>query len=406
MAVFSYKAKTATGAMVNGTMEADNDKVVGAKLRAQKLQPVTVTLEKKGVKAAFKIKGVSVKDLAVFSRQFSTMISAGVPVLQSLNIIRDQVENKTLAEIVNKVRDDIGQGSTLSDSLAKFPTVFSNLYVNMVKAGESAGILDGILQRLATYLEKSDALARKIKSALMYPVMVLSVAVGVTVFLMVAVIPSFKATFSSFGKELPLPTRIVIQISEFMMKFFMPPQIFIEAAVIVGGVIGIKSVMKTRSGQLFKDGLMLKMPMFGLLIRKVAIAKFARTLGTLIKSGVAILEALEITARTAGNVVVEDAILKARAQIREGENITEPLKASGIFPPMVVQMVSVGEETGTLDDMLIRSADFYDEEVDTAVGGLTSMLEPLIMAFLGVMIGGIVIAMFMPMFSMGDAIDG
>ncbi|MEI7904563.1 MAG: type II secretion system F family protein [Candidatus Firestonebacteria bacterium] len=404
MAVFSYKAKTAAGAMVNGTMEADSDKVVGAKLRAQKLQPVQIILEKKKLSTAFKIKSVSIKDLAIFSRQFSTMISAGVPVLQSLNIIRDQVENKTLAEIVSKVRDDIGQGSTLSDALAKFPTVFSNLYVNMIKAGESAGILDGILQRLATYLEKSDALKRKIKSAMMYPVMVLSVAIGVTVFLMVAVIPTFKDVFSSFGKELPLPTRVVIQISEFMMKFFMPPQVFIEAAVIIGSVLGIRSFMRTRKGQMFWNGLQLKMPMFGILIRKVAIAKFARTLGTLIKSGVAILEALEITAKTAGNVVVEEAILKARASIREGENITEPLKASGIFPPMVVQMVAVGEETGTLDDMLIRSADFYDEEVDTAVSGLTSMLEPLIMAFLGVMIGGIVIAMFMPMFSMSDAV--
>ncbi len=238
----------------------------------------------------------------------------------------------------------------------------------------------------------------------MYPVMVLSVAIGVTVFLMVAVIPTFKDVFSSFGKELPLPTRVVIQISEFMMKFFMPPQVFIEAAVIIGSVLGIRSFMRTRKGQMFWNGLQLKMPMFGILIRKVAIAKFARTLGTLIKSGVAILEALEITAKTAGNVVVEEAILKARASIREGENITEPLKASGIFPPMVVQMVAVGEETGTLDDMLIRSADFYDEEVDTAVSGLTSMLEPLIMAFLGVMIGGIVIAMFMPMFSMSDAV--
>ncbi len=390
--------------MVNGTMEADSDKVVGAKLRAQKLQPVQIILEKKKLSTAFKIKSVSIKDLAIFSRQFSTMISAGVPVLQSLNIIRDQVENKTLAEIVSKVRDDIGQGSTLSDALAKFPTVFSNLYVNMIKAGESAGILDGILQRLATYLEKSDALKRKIKSAMMYPVMVLSVAIGVTVFLMVAVIPTFKDVFSSFGKELPLPTRVVIQISEFMMKFFMPPQVFIEAAVIIGSVLGIRSFMRTRKGQMFWNGLQLKMPMFGILIRKVAIAKFARTLGTLIKSGVAILEALEITAKTAGNVVVEEAILKARASIREGENITEPLKASGIFPPMVVQMVAVGEETGTLDDMLIRSADFYDEEVDTAVSGLTSMLEPLIMAFLGVMIGGIVIAMFMPMFSMSDAV--
>ena len=402
MAYFDYKAKTATGAVVSGSMEGDNDKVVGAKLRAQKLQPVTITPAKKGRKSAFRIRKVTVKDLAIFSRQFSTMISAGVPVLQSLNIISEQVENKTLKEIVVRVRDDIGQGANLSDALGKYPTVFSNLYVNMIRAGESAGILEGILARLAGYLEKDDALARKIKSALMYPTMVMTIALGITIFLLVAVIPTFKTTFESFGHELPMPTKVVIGISEFMQSFFKFPQIIFEAAIVAGAVIFLRSFLKTRKGQLAKDKLMLKLPLFGMLIRKVAVAKFARTLGTLIKSGVAILEALDITARTSGNLVIEEAILKARSSIKEGENITQPLRDSGIFPPMVVQMVSVGEETGSLDDMLMRSADFYDDEVNVAVAGLMSMIEPLIMAFLGVVIGGIVIAMFMPMMSMGE----
>ncbi len=402
MAYFDYKAKTATGAVVSGSMEGDNDKVVGAKLRAQKLQPVTITPAKRAGKSTFRIRKVTVKDLAIFSRQFSTMISAGVPVLQSLNIISEQVENKTLKEIVIRVRDDIGQGSNLSDALGKYPTVFSNLYVNMIRAGESAGILEGILARLAGYLEKDDALARKIKSALMYPTMVMTIAFGITIFLLVAVIPTFKTTFESFGHELPLPTRVVIGISEFMQSFFKFPQIIFEAVIVAGAVIFLRSFLKTKKGQLAKDRLMLKLPLFGMLIRKVAVAKFARTLGTLIKSGVAILEALDITARTSGNLVIEEAILKARSSIKEGENITQPLRESGIFPPMVVQMVSVGEETGSLDDMLMRSADFYDDEVNVAVAGLMSMIEPLIMAFLGVVIGGIVIAMFMPMMSMGE----
>ena len=402
MAYFSYKAKTAAGAVVSGSMEGDNDKVVGAKLRAQKLQPVTITPEKRGVKSVFKVRRVTVKDLAIFSRQFSTMISAGVPVLQSLNIISEQVENKTLKEIVIRVRDDIGQGSNLSDALGKYPTVFSNLYVNMIRAGESAGILEGILARLAGYLEKDDALARKIKSALMYPTMVMTIALGITIFLLVAVIPTFKTTFESFGHELPMPTKVVIGISEFMQSFFKFPQVIFEGLIVAGAVIFLRSFLKTKKGQLSKDRLMLKLPLFGMLIRKVAVAKFARTLGTLIKSGVAILEALDITARTSGNLVIEEAILKARSSIKEGENITQPLRDSGIFPPMVVQMVSVGEETGSLDDMLMRSADFYDDEVNVAVAGLMSMIEPLIMAFLGVVIGGIVIAMFMPMMSMGE----
>jgi len=403
MAVFNYKAKTAEGAVISGVMEAENERVLTAKLKGQKLTLVSSVLEKKK-RLAGRGGKVTVKDLSVFARQFATMISAGVPVLQSLNIIYEQVESRKLKECLGKIREDIGQGQTLSDAMGKHPGIFSNLFVNMVKAGETGGILDGILQRLSTYLEKADALRRKVKSALTYPVMVLGVALGVTVFLMVAVLPTFKTVFESFGSKLPAPTQFVLSISDFMQSFFKPPQVFIEAGVVAGVWFLLNRYMKTRKGQLQWDGILLKMPMFGILIKKVAVAKFARTLGTLIKSGVAILEALEITAKTSGNLVVEEAIMKARAAIREGENITGPLKDAGIFPVMIIQMVSVGEETGTIDDMLIRCADFYDDEVDTAVGGLTSMLEPLIMAFLGVVIGGIVIAMFLPMFSMSEVV--
>ncbi|MFH1824741.1 MAG: type II secretion system F family protein [Candidatus Firestonebacteria bacterium] len=407
MALFSYKAKSLTGAVVTGTMDAESERVLAAKLRGQKITLLSASLEKKkGFRLPF-FKGskVTIKDLSVFCRQFSTMISAGVPVLQSLNIIHDQVENKTLKEVVAKIRDDIGGGSTLTDALAKHPNVFSNLFVNMVKAGEAAGILDGILQRLSGYLEKADSLKRKVKSAMMYPMVVSSIAIAVTVFLMVFVIPTFKTVFESFGKELPLPTKILLAISDIMREVFLPPQIFIEIVVIIGGIIALKKFLNTKKGKLMWNSIQLKLPMFGILIKKVAIAKFARTLGTLIKSGVPILEALDITAKTAGNLVIEEAIMKVRSSIKEGENITEPLKASGIFPPMVTQMVSVGEETGTIDDMLVKSADFYDDEVDTAISGLTSMIEPLLIAFMGVVIGSIVIAMFMPMFELGSVVE-
>jgi type IV pilus assembly protein PilC len=403
MAVYNYKARSATGAQVSGVSEADNEKVLAAKLKVQKLTLLSAVLEKKK-KLAGRGGRVTTKDLSVFARQFATMIQAGVPVLQSMNIIYDQVESRKLKESIGKIRDDIGQGQTLSDSLGRHPDIFSTLFINMVKAGETGGILDGILQRLSTYLEKADALKRKVKSAMTYPILVLGVAIGVTLFLMVAVIPTFQSVFGSFGKELPAPTKVVISISNFLQKFFQPPQIYIELAVIAGGIYFLRKYLKTRAGMLTWHRLQLKAPMFGILVRKVAVAKFSRTLGTLIKSGVPILEALEVTAKTSGNLVVEEAILKARAAIREGENITGPLKESGIFPPMIIQMVSVGEETGTIDDMLIRCADYYDEEVDTAVGGLTAMLEPLIMVFLGVVIGGIVIAMFLPMFELGGVV--
>jgi type IV pilus assembly protein PilC len=404
MPLFSYKAKGPAGNMVSGTMEADNDRVLASKLKAQKMTLLSSSIEnKKGFKLPFGQK-VSTKDLSVFARQFATMINAGVPVLQSLNIIHDQVENKSLKIAVSKIREDIGSGGTLSDALAKFPKIFSGLFINMVRAGEAGGLLDSILQRLSSYLEKADQLQRKVKSAMMYPMVVSSIAITVTVFLMVYVIPTFETVFASFGAKLPAPTRILLDISKWMRSFFEWPKVAFE--LLIGGGIGAGAIyfLKTEKGKMFKDNMMLKLPIFGILIKKVSVAKFARTLGTLIKSGVPILEAMDITAKTAGNRIVESAIIKIRNSIKEGETITEPLKAAGIFPPMIVQMVSVGEETGTLDDMLVKAAEFYDDEVDTAVSGLTSMIEPLLISFMGIVIGGIVIAMFMPMFELGDIV--
>ncbi|MEK6646649.1 MAG: type II secretion system F family protein [Candidatus Firestonebacteria bacterium] len=408
MPVYHYKAKNPQGAIVNGTLEVANEHELVTKLRAQQLVVVSSKIQKKGFPLLGFLKKkpkASTKDLSVFSRQFATMINAGLPVLQSLNIIVEQLENPGLKQVIAKIRDDIAGGSTLSDSFAKHPTIFNPLYVYMIKAGESAGILDAILERLSGYLEKADALKRKVKSAMVYPAVVSSIAIAVVFFLLVGVIPTFKDVFSSFGAELPLPTKILLGISEFLTPsksnaiFYL---IFI--GLVISGFIALSRFRKTKKGGLMWDGLMLKMPVFGMLLRKVAIARFARTLGTLIKSGVPILEALEIVARTAGNMVIEEAVMKARNSIREGENISTPLKASGIFPPMVSQMISVGEETGAIDEMLIKSADFYDDEVDTAVVGLTAMIEPLLMAFMGATIGAIVVAMFMPMFELGSLV--
>lgn len=343
---------------------------------------------------------VNVSDVAIFSRQFSTMINAGLPVLQCLAIIADQASNPTFKSIIGQIKDDIGSGGNLSDSMAKHPKVFDELYCNMIKSGEIGGVLDTILERLSIYLEKAEALKRKVKSAMMYPVIVVSVAVLVIIFLMVKVIPTFQSVFESFGKELPPLTQVVVNISLFLQAYWY------TIPVVVGGLIfGIKTANKTEKGRFFIDGVLLKLPVFGELAKKSAVAKFSRTLGTLLKSGVPILEALETVAKTAGNKVIEDIINGARASIREGQGMTEPLKKGGIFPPMVLQMVSVGEETGKIDEMLMRAGDFYEEEVDTAVEGLSSILEPIIIVFLGGSIGIIVVAMFMPMFELGNVVS-
>jgi type IV pilus assembly protein PilC len=343
---------------------------------------------------------VSVADVAIFSRQFSTMINAGLPVLQCLAIIADQQVNPTFKTIVNQIKDDIGSGGNLSDSMAKHPKVFDELYVNMIRSGELGGVLDTILERLSVYMEKAEALKRKIKAAMMYPVIVISVAVIVIAFLMVKVIPTFEDVFNSFGAKLPPLTAGLVATSRFMQRYW-----WMLAAGIAAIRAGVIAFGKTPKGELILDSLLLKLPVFGDLAKKSAVARFTRTLGTLLKSGVPILEALETVAKTSGNKVVEGVINGARASIREGQGMTEPLKKDGVFPPMVIQMVSVGEETGKIDEMLMRAADFYEEEVDTAVEGLSSAMEPLIIVFLGVSIGTIVVAMFMPMFDLGNVVS-
>ena len=343
---------------------------------------------------------VTVSDVAIFSRQFSTMINAGLPVLQCLSIIADQQVNPGFKKIITQIKDDIGSGGNLSDSMAKHPDVFNELYVNMVRSGELGGVLDTILDRLSIYMEKAEALRRKIKSAMMYPIIVLSVAVIVVSFLMIKVIPTFEEVFNSFGKELPPLTKGLVFTSRFMQHNWI-------AGVGAGVVIwfAFKAFAKTPKGAYILDGIALKLPVFGDLQQKSAVAKFARTLGTLLKSGVPILEALETVAKTAGNLRIEEVINGARVSIREGQGMTEPLKKGGIFPPMIIQMVSVGEETGKIDDMLMRAANFYEEEVDTAVEGLSAAMEPLIIVFLGLVLGTIIVAMFMPMFDLGNVVS-
>jgi type IV pilus assembly protein PilC len=343
---------------------------------------------------------VSVGDVAVFSRQFSTMINAGLPVLQCLAIIADQAVNPSFKKVIISIKDDIGSGGNLSDSMAKHPRVFDELYTNMIRSGELGGVLDTILERLSIYMEKAEGLKRKIKSAMMYPVIVMSVAALVIVFLMVKVIPTFEDVFKSFGKELPPLTQFIVNISRFLQHSW-----YLLFAGIFAAWFAVKLFAKTEKGTMLLDQLLLKIPVFGDLAKKAAVAKFSRTLGTLLKSGVPILEALETVAKTSGNKIVEGVINGARASIREGQGMTEPLKKGGVFPPMMLQMVSVGEETGKIDEMLMRAADFYEEEVDTAVEGLSSILEPIIIVFLGGSIGTIVVAMFMPMFALGDAVN-
>lgn len=381
--------------MVEGLVEAADQKAAMARLRAQRMSVVEIKQQTK--KSPFFKPKVQTKDIVIFSRQLSTLVSAGIPIVQGLNILEAQAENPAFKAVVGALRTDIESGLSIADAMRKHPTAFTELYVSMVKAGEVGGILDTILERLSAYLESSEALKAKVKSAMMYPTVVGGVAFLITVFLIVFIIPVFKDIFSSFGAELPFPTMVIIKLSDFLRG---------NIVYILGGagaaVWSLKRYIKTAKGREKLDDISLKLPVFGILLKKVAIAKFTRTLGTLIKSGVPILQGLETVAKTAGNKIIENAINKSRDSIKEGGRIADPLKKANIFPPMVIQMISVGEETGGLDNMLTKIADFYDQEVDTAVKGLTSMIEPLIMVVMGVVIGAIVIAMFMPMFSMGE----
>lgn len=392
--LFAYKVKDPAGKLLEGEVEASDERAASAKLRAQKF--TVLSIEK--TKAKKKKKGkVTSKEIVIFSRQLSTLVSSGVPIVQGLSILEAQAETPAFSSVIASIRADIEGGLSISEAMRKHPRVFTELYVSMIKAGETGGILDTILERLSSYLESSEALKAKVKSAMMYPAVVGGVAAAITVFLIVFVIPIFKGIFASFGAELPFMTRIIIGLSDFMRA-----NIIYILAILGGAFYGVKKYIQTEKGKRKIDETALKLPVFGILLKKVAIAKFSRTLGTLIKSGVPILQGLETVAKTAGNKVIEEAIMKSRDSIKEGGRLAEPLKKSNLFPQMVVQMIGVGEETGSLDTMLIKIADFYDQEVDTAVKGLTSMIEPLIMVFMGVVIGFIVIAMFMPMFELGD----
>ena len=394
---FTYTARNQAGELKTATIEAATREDVVAQLRRQRLSVVKVDEDAKPKKARG---GVKMRDIVIFTRQFSTMINAGLPLVQALDILAKQSENKVLQDVTRAVVFDVESGHTVADALAKHPNAFSELYVNMVAAGEAGGILDTILMRLATFMEKNDALVRKVKGAMIYPGVIMSVAgIAITV-LLIFVIPVFENMFGSVGLALPLPTRVVIAMSRFLKGYWW---------AVGGGLVGAGFLLKRYyagpSGRLVIDRLMLKMPVLGDVLRKSAVSRFTRTLGTLISSGVSILDGLEITAKTAGNRVIQDAIMASRASIAGGDTIAAPLQKSAVFPPMVISMIAVGEQTGGLDEMLSKIADFYDEEVDAAVSGLLSLLEPIMIVFLGVVVGGMVVAMYLPIFDMINAVQ-
>lgn len=397
MPTFSYRGRTWTGQMVVGQMEATTPEAVVAQLRQQRVMATSIRPKPKPIRLTIPGFGAKVKDkeLAAFTRQIATMIDAGLPLVQCLEALASQQPNKRFKDTLTKIREDVEGGSTFTTALKRHPTVFTRLYVNMVEAGEAGGLLDTILNRLAEYIEKAMNLRRKIKGALIYPSTIVTVAIAVVIFLLVFVIPTFKALFQGFGAVLPLPTRIVLELSRLVRQYLLA-----GLAILVMAVLGLRFYYRTEKGRKVIDAILLRVPVFGELIRKVSVAKFTRTLGTLVSSGIPILDGLDITARTAGNTVVEEAVQKTRTSIAEGKTIADPLKASGVFPPMVVQMISVGEQTGALDSMLAKIADFYDSEVDQAVANLTALLEPMLMVFLGVVIGGVIIAMYLPIFKM------
>ncbi|GIX08156.1 MAG: type II secretion system protein F [Candidatus Poribacteria bacterium] len=397
MPVWEYTARTPTGQEQTGTIDLPTRDDVVAHLRKNRLVLVRIREAKKA-----KRKGrIPTRDVVVFTRQFATMINSGLPLVQALDILAKQTDNKVLAAVTREVVYDVESGHTLADALSKHPNAFSQLYVNMVAAGEAGGILDTILLRLATFLEKNDAIVRKVKGAMIYPAVIFSVAAIAVVVLLIFVIPTFQNMFASVNLELPLPTRIVIGLSDILQSFW-----WLIGGAIAAIVFGIKRYYATPNGQLVLDRLMLKLPVLGDVLRKSAVSRFTRTLGTLIASGVSILDGLEITAKTAGNRVIHDAIMESRGSIAGGETIAVPLEKSGVFPPMVTSMIAVGEATGGLDEMLTKIADFYDDEVDAAVSNLLSLMEPVMIVVLGVIVGGMIVAMYLPIFDMINAVQG
>lgn len=405
MPKFNWEARTRSGGTQKGVIEAATVDAVEAQLKKYGFSNIVIKAESKGF--GFKMPSfggggkIDEKDLVIFTRQFSTMIDSGLPLVQCLEILASQQENKAFQEILYKVKESVESGSTFADALGKHPRAFDQLFVNLVAAGEIGGILDTILTRLAAYIEKSLKLKKQIKGAMVYPITIMSIAVVVVGVILIFVIPTFAKMFIEFGGELPAPTKFVIALSNFLVKYFL---------VIIGGfyatVWSIKKYYTTPSGQKNIDRFALRAPIAGPLIRKVAVAKFTRTLGTMVSSGVPIMDGLEIVAKTAGNKIVEEAIYSVRQAISEGKTMSEPLAACGVFPPMVVQMIAVGEATGAMDAMLNKIADFYDDEVDDAVGAMTSMMEPLLMVFLGTTVGGLVVAMYLPIFKLAGAVGG
>ena len=400
MPVFTYSARALSGELQTGEIELPTREEVVGFLRRQRMVPVSVKAKPKDIAISFGT-GVKTREVVIFTRQFSTMIAAGLPLVQSLSILAEQTENPKFAAIITAVLNDIQAGQTLADAMKKHPKIFTDLYVNMIAAGEAGGILDVILDRLAVFLEKNDALIRKIKGAMTYPAVMLFVVIAATTILLWKVVPVFAGIFTDAGMALPTPTMVVLTISEFLQSY-----IHLVVLGFVGLIFAIRQYYRTSGGKLVIDKLLLRFPVLGPLIRKSAVSRFTRTLGTLVSSGVSILEGLEITARTAGNRVVHDAVMSSRASIAGGATISDPLKESGVFPPMVVQMINVGEQTGGLDEMLSKIADFYDDEVDAAVTALTSILEPIMIVVMGVVIGGMVVAMYLPMFDLMKTVQG
>ncbi len=397
MPTFTYTARNNNGELKSATIDAPSRDDAVAQLRRQRLTIIKVDESKATPRKA--TGAISMRDIVIFTRQFSTMINAGLPLVQALDILARQSENKALSAVVREVVFDVESGNTVADAMRKHPKAFSDLYTNMVAAGEAGGILDTILNRLAVFMEKNDALIRKVKGAMIYPTVIMAVAGLCVVILLWKVIPVFASMFGSVGMELPLPTKVVIGLSSFLQSYW-----WALIAGAVGGFFLLRQTYRTTAGQLAIDKLLLRVPVLGDVLRKSSVSRFTRTLGTLVSSGVSILDGLEITARTAGNRVVHDAIMDSRASIAGGDTIAGPLQRSQVFPPMVISMIAVGEQTGGLDEMLSKIADFYDDEVDAAVSGLLALLEPIMIVFLGVVVGGMIVAMYLPIFDMVNAV--
>jgi type IV pilus assembly protein PilC len=402
MPVYTYKGTNRAGGNVSGEVNATSKDDVKNQLRRQQITATKMSEKGKEFNLPTFGGGVNSKELAIFTRQFSVMIDAGLPLVQCLEILASQQENQTFQKVLTGTRGLVEGGATLSAAMRQYPKVFDALYVNMVEAGETGGILDTILQRLSTYIEKSVKLKRAVQSAMVYPIGVLSIAGAVIILLLWKVVPIFATLFAGLGVDLPLPTKIVIALSNFVGSIFG----LLIVVAFVGAIFAIKVWYGTEQGRFALDTIILKLPVLGLLMRKIAVARFTRTLGTLIASGVPILEGLDITAKTAGNAVVERALQQVRKSLEEGKSLTEPLKDSAVFPGMVTQMIAVGEQTGAMDAMLQKIADFYEEEVDAAVKDLLTALEPIMIVFLGVVVGGVVISMYLPLFSLIGKLSG